>query len=333
MSRLPVEVWDRLAGQQTLGDALTARIAVPDLAARLLAAIDADGGRHFLVLLRGDETEIHDAQSRGVEVVTRELAVPDHAAGRYLDIACRDAAGYEAFDVIGGEIAERLATARLPAPAAVERVLAKWRRFWGQVPKQMLSREEQIGLFAEMWFLSVWLCPVLGPAPALGRWRGPFGSRHDFESPSVSVEVKATASTRARIHRIHGIDQLAPPTQGRLLFFSLQLREEGSATNSLSGVIAAFRQLIQSDPDASSDFDRALAESGYSPAHDEEYERARFRVVSEGLYRVEDDFPRLTNGSFATRMPGGIEHIDYDVNLSGYEHLLVAAQPLGAPLL
>src|SRR5207245_778158 len=100
---------------------------------------------------------------------------------------------------------------------SVARVFARWRRFWGQLPQHLLSREQQLGLFAELWFLNVWLLPRVDAAEAVTRWRGPFGARHDFEWPTRSVEVKVTTSTRGPIHYIHGLDQLVPPDGGNLL--------------------------------------------------------------------------------------------------------------------
>ena len=94
--------------------------------------MDADGGRHLLVLLQAGDSDLQDTHSRGVGVVTRELVMPGHEAVRYLNVTCHDAAGHEAFDLIGGELAERLATGRETAPEVVARVLAKWRRFGGR---------------------------------------------------------------------------------------------------------------------------------------------------------------------------------------------------------
>ncbi len=211
------------------------------------------------------------------------------------------------------------------------RVLAKWRRFWGVLPLQILSREEQLGLFAELWFLSVWMVPRAGPAEAVNRWRGPFASRHDFEWPGRSVEVKATTSTRGRIHRIHRLDQLVPPEPGELLFFGLALREEAGATNTLPLVIATCRSQLEADADSMSGFERALARVGYSPAHDEEYAKLRLRIVEEGLFSVRDDFPRLTVMQLAAGVPPGVERVEYEINLSGFDHLRIAAHAADCP--
>lgn len=325
MSGIPPEVWSRLAASPPSGESLVARFAIPSVTERLLAAIDADGGRHLLVPLKAADEELRDAQSRGVTIATRELAVRDRGTARYLDLECHDTAGHEAFGLIGGELADGLKSENAKPAILAARVLAKWRRFWGQSPWQMLSREEQLGLFAELWFLSVWLIPRVGISKTLAGWRGPLGARHDFEWPGKSVEVKATTSTRGRVHRINGLDQLAPPEEGKLLFFSLHLREEGGASNTLPGLVASCRAQLKADAEALSGFESALVQVGYSPAHEEEYAKLKLRVVDEELFRVEENFPRLTLTSFADGVPHGVERVEYEINLAGFEHLRVAA--------
>jgi hypothetical protein len=305
---------------------LWARRAAPDITERLIAALDAEGRRHFLVLLGAGEADLKDTHSRGLEVATRELTIPNHDTGRWLDIICNDASGHEAFDLIGGELANRLVSDNATAPEVIRRVLAKWRRFWGQMAKPVLSRQEILGLFGELWFLSVWLIPLAGEAQAVARWRGP-NARHDFEWIGKSVEVKATASTRGHIHRINGLDQLAPPENGRLLLFSLRLREEAGATNTLSSLATAIRRQLEQHHDVLTRFEEMLVDRGYSPTHEDDYAVLRMRIVEEALFDVRDDFPRLTMAQFPSGLPVGIERIEYEINLGGCAHLCAANRP------
>ena len=327
MSRIEAAVWRAPDGGRPSGENLAARLAVPDVTPRLFAALGADARRHLLVPLRPGDEELRDAQSRGVSVLTKELSVRGRNPARYLDIECHGATGHEAFDLIGGELAEGLKDADAKPMVLTTRVLAKWRRFWGQFPRQILSREEQLGLFAELWFPSVWLIPRVGIIKALVGWRGPFGARHDFEWPGRSVEVKGTTSMRGRVHRINGLNQLAPPENGALLFFSLCLREEGGASNTLPGLVASCRSLLEADAEALSGFESALVQVGYSLAHEEEYAKMKLRILDEGLFRVQENFPRLTKASFASGIPPGIERVEYEINLAGFEHLCAAVKP------
>jgi hypothetical protein len=84
---------------------------------------------------------------------------------------------------------------------------------------------------------------------------------------------------------------------------------------------------LEADADALSKFESTLVQAGYSPAHDEEYAKLKLRVVDEELFCVEKNFPRLTQTSFTGGVPSGVERVEYEVNLTGFEHLRVAAKP------
>ena len=333
MIRLREDIWTRLGAEPVQGEYLRARLAVPEISNALIAALGEDLERHFLIPVPTTHAEIQDAQSRGVQVSTRDLSIPGKSAGRYLDIVCRDAGGHDVFDLIGGELAERLNGIETPAEV-VQRVLSKWRRFWGHGAPVLLSKERQIGLLSELWFLSKWLLPSLSLRDGVSRWRGPFGARHDFEWVGASVEVKATLSSRGPIHKIHGLDQLNPPDSGVLFFFSLMLREERGGAHSLSSTVDFCYELLAQDAQALDDFERALASAGFSMAFRDEYSELRLRIVGQGLYRVTDHFPRLRRqGSSVAGDLASIEHIDYDINLGGHESLRIATEPGGLKFL
>ena len=181
-------------------------------------------------------------------------------------VHCAEPAGHAWFDLVGADLALLLAS-QSPAQA-VARTLAKWRRFWGQAPGELLTREAQIGLFAELWFLSRWLLPAAGTLVAAGRWRGPFGARRDFEWERRAVEVKGSTVVRAPVFRIHGLDQLDPPAgDGRLWLFVLRMREDGGGTHALPELVRECEAGLGSDPAASALFETALRQTGYSPLH------------------------------------------------------------------
>ncbi len=318
------ETWDKLT--VPTGERLVARPALPELTSRMLCALDASGARHILISLQTDDEEYADRQSRGVSVGTRELVIHGSSMERYLDMVCLDANGYAILDLMGGEIAKELSTGTRPAPEIVKRVLAKWRRFWGQIPQPMLSREEQLGLFAEIWFIVEWLIPKMGTDAVLA-WRGPWGSRHDFEWLGRSVEVKATTSVRGRIHKIHGLDQLLSPENGALFLFSVSLREEGGAAHDLPGVIELCRHLLEGNEDGLAHFENALARIGYSPMFDDEYSKLKLRIAENVLFQVQGNFPRLTGASFSGGVPEGVERVEYEINLNSFDDLLLARQP------
>lgn len=315
MSQIAPAFWETLAASRPAGDAWHVRSPFPIACPRLLASLAANGDRRFLVALQAHEDQLEDMRSRGLAIRTFDLADEAGVRGRFLAFECRDSGGHDVFDIIGEELANAINL--LPPAEAAARVLAKWRRFWGQVPRSLLARAEQIGLFAEVWFLSRWLIPAAGTT-SVSRWRGPFGSRHDFEWPGRSVEVKATTVVRGPVFHINGLDQLEPPQSGELFLFGLRMREEASASHSLPGLIKDCRAQLEADGDALGRYETALIQAGYSPAHDIDYEQVHWRVYSDQLYAVSAEFPRLCRASFLDGVPSEVGEISYSLDLSSY---------------
>jgi hypothetical protein len=286
-------------------------------------AIDHDQIRHFLLAVSEDSGDINDESSRGLSVRTRVLQVGAEAQRTFIDVRCADASGYEAFDVVVNAVLGSLEGGAAPAEA-VRTVIGKWRRFWGAIPDIGLAAEEVRGLFGELWFLRSWLLP-LGQKLVL-RWVGPTRARHDFQWPGAAVEAKTTNSTRGHIHRINGLEQLQPPQQGTLFFYSLRVREEPSAKWSLPVLVRDIQTYLRDMPEESDIFDARLAEAGYSPAHALRY-GSMFHIADERLYRVSAGFPRLTPASFVADLPHGIERIDYVINVDVCPQLVFATSP------
>lgn len=330
MNPVPVGIWSQIEPSRPKGDELVGRPALADVTSRLLAAIDAAGRRHLLISLDPTDEDFRDAGSRGLTAETEELILPGHEHARYIKLKCHDAAGHDMFDVIGGEIAEGLRNGAGSPAEIVSSVLARWRRFWAQQHRQMLPREGQIGLLAELWFLAYWLIPATGELEALRRWRGPHGARHDFEHPGLSIESKGSSSTRGRIFRVNGLHQLEPPDSGRLLLFGMRLREEAGAGNTLPLLIEVCRGLVERQPEARDMLDSALIAAGYVDLHRDEYEKTRWRVVEEILFEVRDDFPKIVPGVFTNGVPSGVEELDYSINLGTFDHLVVCRRPADA---
>lgn len=318
-ARVGPDSWHELEAEPPSFGTLTARrMAESDV----VLAVDHDGRHHLLLPIANEDEGFTDRRSRGILVAPRILEVEQQPACPLLDVCCSDRTANEAFNLVANGLLEELGQ-RVSTVEAVQTALARWRRFWGTVPTEGLDPEEIRGLFGELWFLLVWLLPH--GVSGVEHWLGPSGARNDFQWPAVAVEVKATTSVRGHVHRINGIDQLDPPDEGTLMVFSLRLREEPSSFNSLVTLVERIEQELADQPERLDLFEGRLVAAGYSEAHDERYRGVRFRVVDERLYRVEDDFPRLSIASFRTGLPTGIERVEYDTNLEGFGHLVAAA--------
>ncbi len=321
MSAAFMPEWEQLTHPLPSGEGITARAIPKDRSGRIYCGRDARGRRHLLIRLESDEMGFEDTQSRGLHCTTRELCVSGGPIGRFIDLDCRDPTTHLVLDLLAIDLVECMNGPEPVSSEVVMRVLRRWRRFWARPPGDVLSRDEQLGLFAELWFLAFWQMPRVGVTDALERWVGPMGARHDFSWGSKAIEVKSTLSSRGRVFTISSLDQLAPPENGLLGLFGMRLREDASASNSLPALIASIREILESDGVALDRFETSLGAYGYSTAHDEEYRQMRILVREERLFLVHSDFPRLTSADIPLPRFPGIEAVRYEINLNSFEHL------------
>ena len=322
--------WEKLERHLPHGDSYIARVGYPELTKRLLIALDSYGSRHFLIPIGEDERFRGDNRSRGITATVRNLRVA--AAGKniqergYIDLYLGDDSGKQIFDVIGRQIAVSLADADKKASDCVKEILSRWRYFWSSPPSGPLSRDEVIGLFAEIWFISRWILPT-SPRGLLYGWMGPRGGRHDFEWENISVEVKGTTVIDGTRHWVNGLDQLYSYEGKKLYLFSLKMMDGGTSGITLPSIVRSCLKSVESDPDLSAFMEDSLAMIGYSPVHDDVYEIQRFSVIDEALYRIEGRFPRITPALLSGVPLHGVEKIRYQINLDGFDELIVTKIP------
>lgn len=317
MNLIEESLWTQI--QKPIGEELPAKHIFFDLSKRLFIALDRMGFRHILI---ESTSEIHSpfaTQFKGVQVSIRELVVSGGSQKEYIDLICREPSGYHIFNSIGGEIAQKIAETSEDSDSIgiITAILAKWKQFWGSFPQDILTMEEQVGLFGELFFLRYWLLPRYGKQVVLA-WKGPSGERHDFILGDRSFEVKTSTSSTGHVHRINGVDQLEELSVGGLYLSSFWLRQNERAEYSLASIIESCREYVEPDVEIFSAFNLLLSRSGYSELQRTEYEKRRYEIIESALFLVDDQFPKITRTSFSTKLPDQIEELDYSINLNSY---------------
>jgi hypothetical protein len=326
MNRADVEsAWMAVEQPAAAGD-LAGRVPPGlDSTLHILLAVDHNGLRH-LVIGAGSESKVPKRPTtKGLEVTLDELRVGSRPTRLYYDVACRDASATVNFTAVAAEILEALEVDHSDVAKTIAAILERWRWFWG-APPDALSPEQAIGLFGELWFLEFWLDPIA--EDSLEAWTGPARDRHDFKWPAASVEIKATRARTdgAATHRITSLDQLEDAAQGQLYLFSLRATPDPIAAHSLNGSVDRIRSKLGEQPQLVQKLDERLGLLGYSPAHRQHYDTP-LRVTSEELYRIDRDFPRLTNNSFPSGVPNGVDDIAYTLDLVACANWRVASAP------
>jgi hypothetical protein len=277
---------------------------------RVLAAVDSESRRHLLIGVPAGSPPV-PGRLRGLEIATRRLRVGG-TEGVWVDLVLLDDTARGVFTVLAGEVLDAVREATDPDPGLIGAVITRWRRFWA-ASADGLSAEARLGLFGELWLLTNWL-PGLTEA-TVRNWRGPLGGRHDFVSETVSVEVKTTGTaTGPLLHRVHSLDQLDEPGNGRLYLLSLRVVRDPLGGYTLDGLIRTTRAAA-AGAGVADELDDRLAAVGWTPAHTGRYDQ-RVRVTTQDLYEVRSDFPRLTRGTLQGRLPAAVTDVGYTLDVN-----------------
>jgi hypothetical protein len=173
--------------------------------------------------------------------------------------------------------------------AALQLSLDSWRSLLSSVV--VLSEEEQLGLFGELWVLERLL--ARGAAVALRAWVGPTGAIHDFRIEGTELEIKVTR-LESRIHHINGLQQLTPSPNLRLFIVSLQLVDAGAGQGvSLPELIQRIDGRLGDDAHRAL-FTERLSAAGYAHQDAPHYPIRRRQRSSARLIPVDRECPRIT---------------------------------------
>lgn len=282
-----------------------------------------NGDHQHLLVKVGDAHDLDVEETHGLQVRIGRHRIAGRDDAPYIDLVCLDAGAVATFAAVASEIAAAtVAVALEDRPAAVAGAVRAWRWFWGVDPSRM-STTDAIGIFGELWFLNRWAGVSEASVEA---WEGSHGSRHDFQWPSSSVEIKTKASAEAIVHNIENLEQLDDPETGELYLFSLRISRDPLAANSVNSLATATIRRLQGEPAASAAVLEKLASRGYTPAG-REASAVTYRVLDEALYRVAGDFPRLTRSSFPYGLPQGITTVAYQLDMNACGQWRVDVDP------
>lgn len=169
------------------------------------------------------------------------------------------------------------------------------------------------GLIGELLVLRDRLLWMLGPADAVGAWRGPWGAPQDFLLPGgrrLEVKTVSSHSDQVTIHGLAQLDAGADPLD------MIVVRVEHSTPNAPNAVsapalISELRQQLSVDPEVVEVFDASLRELGWHdhPSHS----AVAVRAVGMDVHSVAGSFPRLTRAN----VPEGVLDADYRIALPG----------------
>lgn len=169
--------------------------------------------------------------------------------------------------------------------------LSAWRAFLRD-QAGALSRNEIVGIIGELIILDQLL---EADADAIGAWKAPYDSLHDFEQAGDHIEVKTSLGGAHQLH-ISTLDQLDDAGLSSLHIAHVRLVELPDG-ETLGGIASRIEGKLSGER-ARGALRNALLRRGLTPGADPE-DGPRVRLVGIDFYAVGEEFPRLRRGGVA----------------------------------
>ena len=175
---------------------------------------------------------------------------------------------------------------------ALKKRYITWKTMFRRDSANKLSREALQGLFGELYFMAKYMLDRFGAAVAVQAWGGPDFKSKDYAVDTEWFEVKTVGANTTTVH-ISSLAQLSSNHDGHLIVIKAEAMSD-QFSNGESSVEELFNYIFAliNDETAEGIFLSKLSAFGFDSS-DESF-MSKFNVKSMVSYKVNDDFPRLT---------------------------------------
>ena len=252
-------------------------------------------------------------ETRGYTVDV-EFSPAGHADRAFIHITAKGPAFAEIFTIVAADILEQWAAHHQveSAVTAVHRRLLHWRRFF-QRGSGGLSREEYIGLYAELTFLEILLGEGLTADRSVEAWQGPLGTNQDYVFGPVAVEVKGSTGNAVDTIAVTNERQLDSTGLQALFLFHAAFDFRENTGKTLKQLVASLTaRLHVSSQTALLLLEERLLAAGYTAQVPSAYDGYGFTERKQESFEVREGFPRIVEHDLAA----GLTDVSYHINLS-----------------
>lgn len=290
LARLYTNEFEQMAFREVL--------AIPT--GEVLLGADRWSRRHLLVPVE-DGYALSPVDGESIEVA--EFIHPE-TDRRYLDLVCKVEPLGAVFATLVDDLMGAIADEPAKAPALVLTGLSDWRKLLKSASS--IADSQARGLFGELVILRQ--LAAKNAVFAVDSWLGPSGSLHDFVTPHVELEVKAS-SREGNDVVITSLGQLDAPQGGADLVL---VRVALDASPNGQSIGEVFEELVAMGCDRNLLADR-LADAGFLLGHTNDDHR--FQVKDQAAWRVTDEFPGLRSTDIVEARREAITRVSYTLDL------------------
>lgn len=276
--------------------------------------ISKDTQGMFHCLFQTNQKIIPRKISRGFSIRSRNLIEPNNSQTvSFLDLCWSNPFELRVFASVIEELRETKLR-ELDLTSQIMAIIKKWDYLLsGQ--ERIMTAQEIVGLFGELCIFKMFLIefPEIA-SPSI--WTGPLGNPHDFELPSLSMEVKTTSKDfmKVNISSLHQLDTI----EDKPLFLTsirVQVDESGQTLDDLR------EDLARENPNLAQDIETRMELVGYTRSRPE-ITSFRLKIAELKIYHVKHNFPKLTKYILGkTLQYPEIEEVNYVLDLSNLDHI------------
>lgn len=197
--------------------------------------------------------------------------------------------------------------------------LEKWKSLFDKASAEGLSKEEQRGLYGELYFLRKWLTNSRDFQNCIQSWLGPEKAIRDFEVNGWALEVKTTHGNNHQKIHINSERQLDIENLNTLILLHLSLEVQQQNGDSLNSIVDEINLILNTDISSQMKFRVKLLQASYFNIHRAFYENAGYQIRNEIYYLVSAGFPRIEEKD----IPRGVGDVKYSIILSEYTNYTI----------
>ena len=166
-----------------------------------------------------------------------------------------------------------------------------WRNIFSRGAQQILTQEEQVGLFGELELLQAMINEGIPTSDIIDAWKGADAEDKDFQFHNVGIEVKSSLK-QDKLVKISNIRQLDTTGFDAVYLYYYSFAKSNGGSNTLPAQIDEVRSMLVGSPYLE-EFESKLLNTGYNDADKDNY-KASYTLTYEEAYHVNVDFPRIT---------------------------------------
>lgn len=180
---------------------------------------------------------------------------------------------------------------------ALVRIASKinyWKRLFSKMTGDILTPQQQRGLYGELLFLNELLDLNTDKAFVINGWHGPIGANQDFWYNGIAVEIKTSKSNNPLI-KISNEYQLDSSGLENLYVQFYKLNEYQGGAETLYSLISNIRKQLSTD--ILIQFNEKLENLGVNTENEEEYNNISYSIGFERTYQITDNFPKIVRSN------------------------------------